>query len=807
MSINALSLLTPEGRELQQNLGPLRVLGIDLGTTNSTVAEIVWSPDDDSAPVAHCIEVEQPTMEGNYTHSLVPSVVAIHQGREFVGEGAKRLRARAAELGLSRDRDLFFECKNEMGIRRSYHRAPVGYQSASDVGARVLDFLRRSAADSSPEKLTRTVVTVPASFQAAQRLDTINAARMAGLELGDGELLDEPVAAFLDFVVSYPEQVGDRLDKAKSLVVFDFGGGTCDIAVFRLERQPRSGRIAVAPLAVSRYHRLGGGDIDAAIVHEVLIPQIETQNGLEKFSLTFEEKKKLIEPVFLGVAESLKVGLCTEIARLRSFGKYDEADRETIVKVQPGVQICPLPGRTLTLSSPKLTAADLDRVLEPFLDRDLTFAKETEYVQMCSIFAPLDDALDSARIERADVDLCLMVGGSSLIPQVVDAVKDYFAEARHLVYPNRDSIQTSVARGAAYHALALALFGNGLVQAVCHERIAIRTAKGGSVELVPAGVSLPFPASGDYARCDELAVPETTIQGEVKLRVELTGGVGGKTHNLFTDVWAIRGPVQNGAPLVLEYRCDSNQALTFRLTLADADDGRAFERTIENPLTHVVNPNKDRLKIDELEEDLRTGKVAKASIPDKFHELGKMYADLGQREKALEYYKRALLAAPTPSADILNRMGIVAGEMGDSVREEKFYREAAKHTKWSGPLFNLALAFKKSGRDDDALKTVEEAIDRERDGPSLVLRIELADKTGDSSGRDRRIAEAFGAFNPLQSQDAWELGWYSRLCTLSNDADRMAAVEDERKRRRITVTDVSEDHYPIIRPGIRKAGE
>lgn len=69
---------------------PLRVVGIDLGTTNSTIAEVRWEPSG-AVPKVRCVEVEQPTLEGTYTHVLFPSVVAIHEGRVWVGEGAERL--------------------------------------------------------------------------------------------------------------------------------------------------------------------------------------------------------------------------------------------------------------------------------------------------------------------------------------------------------------------------------------------------------------------------------------------------------------------------------------------------------------------------------------------------------------------------------------------------------------------------------------------------------------------------------------------------------------------------------------------
>lgn len=96
------------------------MLGIDLGTTNSTAAEIAWRPDHGAPSPARCLEVEQPTAEGTYIHVLVPSMVAIHGGQVVVGEGAKRLRSRAAELGLSRNLNLFYDCKNDIGIEKTW---------------------------------------------------------------------------------------------------------------------------------------------------------------------------------------------------------------------------------------------------------------------------------------------------------------------------------------------------------------------------------------------------------------------------------------------------------------------------------------------------------------------------------------------------------------------------------------------------------------------------------------------------------------------------------------------------------------
>ena len=127
--MGSLTLIRPEDSSVVLPTQPLRVLGIDLGTTNSTVAEIIWQPSQ-AEPSFRFLEVEQETLFGTYTHLLVPSTVAIHNGKVIVGEGAKRLLART-ELGLERERTLFMECKNDMGVQRTYHKAPEGFPLGS----------------------------------------------------------------------------------------------------------------------------------------------------------------------------------------------------------------------------------------------------------------------------------------------------------------------------------------------------------------------------------------------------------------------------------------------------------------------------------------------------------------------------------------------------------------------------------------------------------------------------------------------------------------------------------------------------
>ena len=273
------------------------------------MAVSTWNPAHPSELQVDCIEVEQPATEASgIVATLAPSVVSLSNGKVYVGEGAKRLLAHAPARGMRRKRDFFLETKNEMGTDRIYPEAPEGFRSPGEIGGRVLSFLMM-ATSGAPDA---TVVTVPASFQAAQRRETIAAAAHAGFDLLHSHLMDEPLAAFIDFIaksgpfghpsprrMQYP---GVRLRRRNLRYRNSFA-----------LRESRW-RIKGSSADISRFHRLGGGDIDAAIVYDMLIPQLSKQNALPRQGLGFREKRHL-EPALRLIAESLKEEICQELSR------------------------------------------------------------------------------------------------------------------------------------------------------------------------------------------------------------------------------------------------------------------------------------------------------------------------------------------------------------------------------------------------------------------------------------------------------------------------------------------------------------
>ena len=581
----------------------LRVIGIDLGTTISTVSEMVWKAGQSSPQPVRTLDVDQQTAGGRHTSPMVPSIVCVQPAGTLVGEGAKLLRGRIADqsFGLRQGHNIFWECKNSMGLTRTYHQAPEGYRSAKEIGAQVLKFLLNAARQENELPVARTIVTVPASFRIPQRQDTQKAAELAGITVAPGDLVDEPVAAFLDYIFSHDISKLDLATKPKNVLVFDFGGGTCDVAIFKVSIAA-TGQIKMAPLTVSRYHRLGGGEIDTAIVHEILIPQLVTQNKLAAFDLSYEDKAFCITPALLSIAESLKIGLCKDIARLTKLGKYpDGEDRKTVFKRNPGITECRLKdGRALKLNGPVLTATDFEKLLTPFMDRDFLFARETEYSMTCSIFAPLTDALNRASLSAEDIAVCLLAGSSSFIPTIQPELDQFFSGGFVLNFATPEDAKLAVSRGAAYHALALQLTGAGVVQPITADAVRLQT-NNGPVEIVPASTPLPYPGSDKWATVPDLKVPEFQPDAPRYLKLEL---VTPDQMRLFTVSWTVPKNVRKGTPLRFRYQIDANQIIRIRLNIATAPEADFWEWESKNPLVNIEFPDSRRERIEQAEEDI-----------------------------------------------------------------------------------------------------------------------------------------------------------------------------------------------------------
>lgn len=219
-----------------------KIIGIDLGTTNSCVAimeggevKVITNP------------------EGNRT---TPSVVAFKNGERIVGDSAKRQ--------LVTNKESVSSIKRKMGTNQTVSMEGKTY-SPQEVSAMILQYMKAYAEDYLGEKVTRAVITVPAYFNDAQRQATKDAGKIAGLEVE--RIINEPTAAALAYGI-------DKTDKEQKVLVFDLGGGTFDVSILELA----DGTFEV--LATAGDNILGGDDFDEVIV-KWLVENFKKDNGVD----------------------------------------------------------------------------------------------------------------------------------------------------------------------------------------------------------------------------------------------------------------------------------------------------------------------------------------------------------------------------------------------------------------------------------------------------------------------------------------------------------------------------------------------
>lgn len=738
--------------------------GIDLGTTKSCVAYAAFDPDT-GALQCDCIRYRRP--DGSMLAS-VPSVVALEHGRVLFGAEAL---SRRGQKGFLPERALFSESKNEIGLRYSYARAPEGFGNAGEVATRLLEHLRTGVVDTFGQDIgSPLVVTVPASFHGAQRSATVDAAETAfELEPHSGaiRLLDEPYAAFLDLLWRAPSTADKALAEGANVLVFDFGGGTCDVAIFRRDAA-RGGTLGARLLGTSRYHRLGGGDIDRAIVHDVLIPALLAENGLQAWDVSWLDKRRQIEPMLLDAAERLKLELSRKLASQAGDAVVDAVDA-TLEPLAFDAEIAGVV-RRLTLSAPMLDAAGFERLLEPFLDPEPPAEAGDEYVQRNSIFSPIVHALMRAGLEAEDIDGVLLCGSSALLPQVKRELARKFPNAAFVRRGDGEDLEGTVARGAALQAMALQVLEQPLIAPVCSAEISLRVATG-KVPLARAGDAVPAASDAPLL----LRPPRDAVKTGADIAVEaVTEG----ERTIGRSLWRLPAPVSVDDRLALDWRMDENQCLELTLTRMDDPDTPPFVHRFDAPIAHRDSGQVTRVRMLERMEAIRQGNVTRADLGAAFEQIARDSATLGEHEKALHFIALAL-QEKGDDINLLNLRGICREKIGDRDGARASYRLAED---WAGARFNLALMDWRAGNYDEALKEVDSALDDEPKRAYRVLRGDILAKLGRKDEAHLEWQDAISGKPDWSKFSDFDLGWLDRAAQALEEKSVLKRIRKAREK-------------------------
>lgn len=523
-------------------------IGIDLGTTNTVVSTGRRSINGGIEVLTE--KLPQLSEDGRklVQDTLLPSFLYVDGDEHNVGIIAKAMKTQFKNKVIS-------SSKNFIG-HRDYKWAIEGKEYTPElVASYFLSAIRNYLKDKygDEENLESAVITVPASFDIDQRNSTRTAAKLAGFN-GEITLISEPTSAILDFINEQSKLCDEDkfidLSDYKKVLVFDLGGGTCDVAI--LEMKVVGKEVYVEEIAVSPHTLIGGTNFDAYAV-DGIIRDFEKENKIRLKEILSKEELSDLKAKLLIAMEDMKIYFSSRYTMKNPSNDEKDKIMESISLnvTEPGV----IDGKPFKYN---LTMKRYNEYIKPLLSLENT--KE-------NIIEPIKETLSKCNIEVGDIDYIFCVGGMTRYPMVWNAITEFFGKE-----PLKFSdTMESVSRGASiYHHYDV------IERKISDRDIFVTPKLPETVFLnVKNGFPIPIIEANTKAGTPILIEDVLKVTSETELLLELFSGRSPFDPNLKKqESIKLEFPhaIQQGSSIVLKLEYTSNSILIFEAWLKDNPD-------------------------------------------------------------------------------------------------------------------------------------------------------------------------------------------------------------------------------------------
>lgn len=745
-------------------------VGIDFGTSTTVVS---YSYYDEQSDTVKCdvIPIRQKEYDGAISKSeKLPTVIALYDNQLLVGTGASSLK-----YELEKNKNIWYSFKMELGedLGPKYYNSALNreksiqIQNAKDATSVFFGFLKEEIENFVHAKglndNIKYAVSIPASFEANQRRDLIEALSVNQIDVSKQALIDEPNAAFLSYIldskssfesITIPDGVNPKM------LVFDFGAGTCDISILEIGANRKG--VYSKNLSISKFEKLGGDDIDRYIAYNILYPELLSQNGLDADCFIMSEKRKIVNNLLV-FAENLKINMCKAINLI--WEKYDLStiDQEYTVVVKD-IQIESSKG-ILSSGEMQMTSTQFAEVMKVFTRKNGVVIKDGQ--EYNSIYQSIKSSVKKAGLSASDIDYVLFIGGSSMNPYVQASIKKWLSHSKLLLPCDT---QEHVSKGASIHSLIYNALGLNIVQPITSEPICVVTQNNELLTLVPAGMTMPT----DIIEINNLAVARNGQQ-IVEIPICISNENKLLTNLIITSENPNGFSMDSPVKLVLELTAD--KLLTVR---AEVEKQICWVKAI-NPFANKELTTQERAALKAEKEAYRKAVENHGILPkNSLLELAKAYEEAKMNINAAETYEECNELYPKSVNS--NRIGNCYYN-AQILKKALYYGEMDyKENRNSTSAFNLGYRYKNIDI-SKYLKYINESLALSPDKPHALFELGRYEKThGKEAEGEAKIRKAYNIWKSRYDAGTLSKVDYTWLPSAATELGYFAFAEEVGKK-------------------------